>query len=198
MSIFTIPLISYMLGMFLLQTGKQSQFPFYTPFAQSIGLTGYEPATILMIMNILDIVFRPIGGYVSGTNFVRKHGQSLFLSFFIACIGMMNLLAYQLIYSYLSFAMWAAVFGILYALPVSTQFTAICEFADIRHMNTVLSINCLSLVFGSPLSPLINGALVDYTGSYWATYYLAGSLMTAGAVLICIAKMIQNSRDASG
>jgi len=66
-SIYTFPLIAFLVGMFLLQCGKQSQFPFYVPFSESIGLVGYEPASILLIMNILDIIFRPIGGYLSST-----------------------------------------------------------------------------------------------------------------------------------
>ena len=63
--IFDMPVVLFCIGSFLLQSGKQSQFPFFTPFAQSIGLKNYEPASILTIMNILDIIFRPIGGMLS-------------------------------------------------------------------------------------------------------------------------------------
>ena len=67
--IFTVPVILFCVGSFMLQSGKQSQFPFFTPFAQSIGLKNYEPASILTIMNILDIIFRPIGGVLSRKGF---------------------------------------------------------------------------------------------------------------------------------
>ena len=69
--IFTVPVILFCVGSFLLQSGKQSQFPFFTPFAQSIGLKNYEPASILTIMNILDIIFRPIGGVLSRKVFLE-------------------------------------------------------------------------------------------------------------------------------
>lgn len=126
---------------------------------------------------------------------VREYGQSLFLAFFIAAIGAMNLVAHNIITGYLSFAIWAAFFGTFYALPVSCQFSAICEFADVKYMNEILSINSLMLIIGSPLSPLINGALVDITDSYWSTYYFAGALMMTGAASLLIGKLEQNRRD---
>ena len=91
--IYTLPVTTYMLGLFLIHSGKQSQFPFFTPFSKSLGLTGYEPAMILTMMNITDIVFRPLGGYFSGFEIVRKYGQSLFLSVFIGAIALMNLIS---------------------------------------------------------------------------------------------------------
>lgn len=49
------------------------------------------------------------------------------------------------------------------------------------------------MIFGTPTTPLINGWLVDYTGSYWATFFLAGSFMTAGAICLTLAKMCKRS-----
>merc|ERR1712227_354307 len=45
--IYSFPMILFQCSMFLTFTGKLSQFPFLVPFAESIGLTDYEPATIL-------------------------------------------------------------------------------------------------------------------------------------------------------
>jgi len=91
--VYNAPVVIYQLGLFLLLSGKRSQFPFFIPFAESIGLVGYEPAMILTIMSIADLIFRPIGGAISGTKFVRKYGQSLFVATFVGAIGMMNILA---------------------------------------------------------------------------------------------------------
>ena len=132
-------MILYMLGLFLIFSGKISQFPYFVPFSESIGLTDYEPASILVIMNIVDIIGRPIGGYISGTAFVRKHSQSLFVGIFIGALGIMDLLSRQIISDFNSFAIWAGIFGLIYALPVSSQMSAICEYTDVKNMNSVLS-----------------------------------------------------------
>jgi len=89
-----------------------------------------------------------------------------------------------------SFAIWAGFFGVFYALPVSSQYSAICEFTDVENINLVLSVNSLMLCGGVLASPIINGALVDYTKSFWSTFYLAGSLITAGAILCFTARMV--------
>jgi len=105
----------------------------------------------------------------------------------------MNFFAFFTISNYLSFAIWAALFGTFYALPVSCQFSAVGDLTEIDNISDILSLNSLLLIFGTPTTPLINGWLVDYTGSYWATFFLAGSFMTAGAICLTLAKICKRS-----
>ena len=192
--IYTLPVIIYMSGIFLLLSGKRSQFPFFIPFAEDVGLTDYQPASILIIMNVADLIFRTIGGALSSTKTVRRYGQSIFVAIFVGAIGIMNLMSPIIIHDFQSFAVWAAVFGIFYALPVSSQYSSISEFTDVENTNLILSVNSLMLCGGVLVTPIINGALLDYTNSYWSTFYMAGSLMCFGAILCFFARILHVRR----
>ena len=61
-------------------------------------------------------------------------------------------------------------------------------------MNTVLSLNALMIIFGVLIGPIINGSIVDYTGTYWSTFYIAGGLLVAGAIAMFTARMAENFR----
>ena len=50
--VFTLPMTLFIIGLFLTLSGKMSQFPYFAPFAESIGLSGYEPANVLVTMSI--------------------------------------------------------------------------------------------------------------------------------------------------
>ena len=89
--ILTLPLFIYLCAHFLINCGKYAQYPYFTPFAISIGLTGYEPAMILVILNVGDILTRSLGGWLAGRKIVLKYGQSVFVAFFLFMTGMMNL-----------------------------------------------------------------------------------------------------------
>jgi hypothetical protein len=86
----------------------------------------------------VDIFGRPLGGVISSTDFVLKYGQSVFCAVFIGSIGLMNIFARQLISDYHSFLVWAACFGLLYALPVSSQMSSLVEFTDVKNTTVVL------------------------------------------------------------
>lgn len=59
----------------------------------------------------------------------------------------------------------------------------------------VCSINALMLIFGVLIGPIVNGALVDYTGSYWSTFYLSGGMLVGGVSMIFLARFIQSLRE---
>jgi len=187
-SIYTFPMVLFMTGMFFTFSGKLCQFPYIVPFSESIGLTDYQPATILFTMNIIDIFGRPLGGFVSSTSVIRRRGQSLFLASFIGALALMNLLSGVVITDYSSFMVWSSIFGLVYAMPVSSQMSSICEFTDVKNMNSVLSLNALLVMIGVVVGPIINGMLVDFTGSYRSTFYLAGVLMAASSLFVFSAK----------
>ena len=70
--IFSFSVILYCIAMLLNFSGKTAQFPFFVPFAESIGLSGYEPATIVLLINVVDIFARPIGGQIASFKFVQE------------------------------------------------------------------------------------------------------------------------------
>ena len=53
----------------------------------------------------------------------------------------------------------------------------------------------MGLLFGVLIMPIINGAIVDATQSFWSTYYFAGGLMLVGTLIMLLAKFLQNKVD---
>jgi predicted MFS family arabinose efflux permease len=70
--IFNLPVILYCIAMLLNFSGKTAQFPFFVPYAESIGLSGYEPATIVLLINVVDIFSRPVGGQLGSSKAVQE------------------------------------------------------------------------------------------------------------------------------
>ena len=73
--------------------------------------------------------------------------------------------------------------------------SSICEFTDVKNMNSVLSLNALLVMIGVVVGPIVNGMLVDFTGSYRSTFYLAGVLMAASSICGFSAKFAQTLLD---
>ena len=94
-------------------------------------MEGYDAASILFWMGMLDIPCRVLGGYFSSLGFVRKMGQSVFVGIMVLSIGILNLASVFIIKGYWSFTIWAISFGICYALPVSSQYSGTFSYIDL-------------------------------------------------------------------
>ena len=105
--------------------GKQAQLPYMIPLANQVGVDGYQAASILMLTSLLDVPSRLIGGQVSGIAAIRKIGQSVYVGGFVILLGCMNLLSLIVVNDYLSYSIWATVFGLCWGMPVSSQYSAI-------------------------------------------------------------------------
>ena len=99
-----------------------------------VGVEGYDAASILFWMGMLDIPCRVLGGYFSSLGFVRKMGQSVFVGIMVLSIGILNLASVFIIKGYWSFTIWAISFGICYALPVSSQYSGTFSTRDLGHL----------------------------------------------------------------
>ncbi|CBY13586.1 unnamed protein product [Oikopleura dioica] len=136
--IFRLPVVLYCIAMLLNFSGKTAQFPFFVPFAESIGLSGYEPATIVLLINVVDIFSRPVGGQLGSSKYVQKIGGSILPIIFFILMALMNALALFTITDFLSYSIWAAIYGVVYAIPVPSTMSCICEFTHVKNMNNVL------------------------------------------------------------
>ena len=97
-------------------------------------MEGYDAASILFWMGVLDIPCRVAGGYFSSLAIVRKMGQSVFVGIMVLSIGILNLASVFIIKGYWSFTIWAISFGICYALPVSSQYSGTFSSRDLGHL----------------------------------------------------------------
>ena len=68
----------------------------------------------------------------------KKIGGSLLPIIFFILMALMNALALFTITDFLSYSIWAAIYGVVYAIPVPTTMSCICEFTHVKNMNNVL------------------------------------------------------------
>lgn len=90
--------------------------PFIKDYAvKNIGLDKYQPAMILSICSGIDIFFRPLGGKLCSTKFVREK-LGTFETFSIAVIGLAscNMFAPLWVNSFAAFAVYGVIFGMFF------------------------------------------------------------------------------------
>jgi len=196
-SIMNPSIVIYVIALVFTQIGKQSQFPYFVPLANQVGVEGYDAASILFWMGMLDIPCRVAGGYFSSLGFVRKMGQSVFVGIMVLCIGILNLASVFIIEGYWSFTIWAICFGLCYALPVSSQYSAMGEFTHIDNISKVLSFFCFVLLIGVTIAPVITGFLVEQFCTYEVTFIFAGVMMCMGGTSAIIARCIHGQSEES-
>ena len=97
-------------------SGKFMVNPFIKDYAvKNIGLDKYQPAMILSICSGIDIIFRPLGGKLCSTKFVREK-LGTFETFSIAVLGLgsCNLFAPLWVNSFATFAVYGVLFGLCF------------------------------------------------------------------------------------
>jgi len=97
-------------------SGKFMVNPFIKDYAEvNIGLNHYQPAMILSICSGIDIFFRPLGGILCSTKFVREK-LGTFETFSIAVIGLAscNMFAPLWVNSFGTFATYGIIFGMFF------------------------------------------------------------------------------------
>ena len=68
-------------------------------------------------------------------------------------LGLLNLASLIVLNDYVSFFIWGICFGICWALPVSSQFSAISEFTSAQNTTEIISFIAASLFVGLFVMP---------------------------------------------
>ena len=90
--------------------------PFVKDFAvHNVGLSKWQPALILSICSGIDIISRPLGGYICSSKFIREK-LGTFETFTISVIGLglVNLFAPFYVFNFASFAVYGVLFGLCF------------------------------------------------------------------------------------
>ena len=74
--IYHLPMACNFVGILMIAAGNGAFFPFVSPLAESVGLTGYQPAIIISVLNLTDLSCRLIGGWLARYS-VRKNKQTI-------------------------------------------------------------------------------------------------------------------------
>lgn len=164
-------------------SGKFMVNPFIKDYAvKNIGLDKYQPAMILSICSGIDIFFRPLGGKLCSTKFVREK-LGTFETFSIAVIGLAscNMFAPLWVNSFAAFAVYGVIFGMFFGLTIGVEWSNVAELVDSDILSDAITFIQLETSIGVLLSPLLGGYISDKTGDYSYVFYIAGLLLYAGA-----------------
>ena len=94
--------------------------PFVKDFAvHNVGLSKWQPALILSICSGIDIISRPLGGYICSSKFIREK-LGTFETFTISVIGLglVNLFAPFYVFNFASFAVYGVLFGLCFGYVI--------------------------------------------------------------------------------
>ena len=106
----------YSTSIALVISGKFMVNPFVKDFAvHNVGLSKWQPALILSICSGIDIISRPLGGYICSSKFIREK-LGTFETFTISVIGLglVNLFAPFYVFNFASFAVYGVLFGLCF------------------------------------------------------------------------------------
>lgn len=157
--------------------------PFIKDYAvKNIGLDKYQPAMILSICSGIDIIFRPLGGKLCSTKFVREK-LGTFETFSIAVLGLgsCNLFAPLWVNSFATFAVYGVLFGLCFGLTIGVEWSNVAELVDSDILSDAITFIQLETSIGVLCAPLLGGYISDKTGDYSYVFYIAGILLYSSA-----------------
>ena len=117
-------------------------------------------------------------------------------------------LALFTITDFLSYSIWAAICGVVYAIPVPATMSCICEFTHVKNMNNVLrydhffeinedlflSINAMVAIGGMFTFPILNGMLIDHFGDFRVTFVIAGVCLFLSSMALILARLFNKRK----
>jgi len=164
-------------------SGKFMVNPFIKDYAtKNIGLEKYQPAMILSICSGIDIFFRPLGGKLCSTKFVREK-LGTFETFSIAVVGLAscNMFAPFWVTSFETFAVYGILFGLFFGLTIGVEWSNVAELVDSDILSDAITFIQLETSIGVLCAPLLGGYISDKTHDYSYVFYIAGILLYSGA-----------------
>lgn len=173
----------YSTSIALVISGKFMVNPFVKDFAvHNIGLDKYQPAMILSICSGIDIISRPLGGYICSTSFVRdKLGTFETFTVSVIGLGLVNVLAPLYVSDFASFGVYGILFGLCFGLTIGVEWSNVAELVDTDILSDAITFIQLETSIGVFVSPLLGGIVSDRTGDFSYVFYIAGFLLLSGA-----------------
>jgi len=173
----------YSTSIALVISGKFMVNPFVKDFAvHNVGLSKWQPALILSICSGIDIISRPLGGYVCSSKFIREK-LGTFETFTISVIGLglVNLFAPFYVFNFASFAVYGVLFGLCFGLTIGVEWSNVAELVETDILSEAITFIQLETSIGVFVSPLLGGTISDRTGDYSYVFFIAGILLLSGA-----------------
>lgn len=158
---------------------------FFVPFiflpdhAEGLGYSREKGTMLLSVLGITNTIGRVLAGWISD----RPWADCLMINNISLIIGGIATILCPFCTTYVLLVLYACVFGMCIAAFVSLRSIILVDLIGLNSLTSAFGIIVLCQGITSFVGAPIAGSLYDATGSYNASYYLAGTTITLAGVM---------------
>ncbi|XP_053181472.1 monocarboxylate transporter 13 [Scomber japonicus] len=165
---------------------------FLVPFANSLGIDKYWPASILSVLAFADLAGRLICGWVANMRLLRN---LQLLTMVVTLLGVVLLLL-PIGHNYWSILVFSSLYGFLFGCVVAIHVTSIVDIVTLEAFDSGLGLFMLFRSIGGFIGPPAAGWLVDEMNDYSVAFYFSGlCLITSAVFVVLVDRLIQRRKD---
>ncbi|XP_023276929.1 monocarboxylate transporter 13-like [Seriola lalandi dorsalis] len=165
---------------------------FLVPFANSLGMDKYWPASILSVLALADLAGRLICGWVANMRLLRN---LQLLTMVVTLLGVVLMLL-PVSHNYWAILGFASLYGFLFGCVVAIHVTSIVDIVTLEGFDSGLGLFMLFRSIGGFIGPPAAGWLVDETNDYSTAFYLSGLCLISSAVFVVLVDRLVQRRKA--
>ncbi|KAM7415812.1 hypothetical protein PAMA_018055 [Pampus argenteus] len=163
---------------------------FLVPFATSLGMDEYWPASILSILALADLAGRLICGWIANMRLLRN---LQLLTMVVTLLGVVLLLL-PISHNYWSILVFSSLYGFFFGCVVAIHVTTIVDIVTLEGFDGGLGLFMLFRSLGGFMGPPAAGWLVDQMNDYSVSFYLSGLCLASSAVFVALVDRLVQRR----
>nr|XP_015828727.2 monocarboxylate transporter 13 [Nothobranchius furzeri] len=167
---------------------------FLVPFADSLGMDQYWPASILSGLAVADLAGRLFCGWLTSMRLLRN---LQLLTIVTSLLGVVLLLL-PISYNHWALMGFSLLYGFLFGCMVAIHVTSIVDIVSLEGFDSGLGLFMLFRSIGGFIGPPAGGWLVDQNKDYSSAFYLSGFCLISSAVFVVLVDCLiqrKNSGD---
>ncbi|XP_029019909.1 monocarboxylate transporter 13 [Betta splendens] len=165
---------------------------FLVPFAHSLGMDRYRPASVLSAVALADLAGRLVCGWVANMKLVRS---LQLLTVLVALLGVVLLLL-PVGHGYWSVVVLASLYGFLFGCVAAIHVTSIVDIVELEGFDSALGLFMMFRSIGGFVGLPAAGWLVDETDDYSAAFYLSGLCLISSVLFVVLVDRLLQRRKA--
>nr|XP_006002103.1 PREDICTED: monocarboxylate transporter 2 isoform X2 [Latimeria chalumnae] len=146
--------LTYLIGNVILFFGIFAPIVFLAPYAKHAGFDDYSAAFLLSILAIVDMIIRPITGFVANTKRVRPRLQ-FFFSLAIVLNGLCHFMC-PFASSYSGLVVYSVFFGLFFGMVCALLFESLMDLVGAARFSSAVGlvtiIECCPVLLGPPIA----------------------------------------------